>query len=441
MALSLKRAFLQADLSQEVPTVPKRPCCRKSQFLVQRTGGVVSGNGTTDCRSRTKQLSFADSRISSAEDSEEDDDVYSDLEDDCRPLKKSLSVISTPLDDYKVSRAVSQYSDDEETELDDCCKSASTHSRDGRRMSSLSSTRLHCHRKRSKSVLSTSFSSSASLTSYVGDQSTTRVSSSISSPVIMMNSSPAIIKEDCSAKPDFAKAYSVISTELMNSLPATSLDRYSPSPSSCSRSRNSPPERDFTARSRCFDYLVGAIDEVWARYCNATSHDEEIAYGYEIEDGRAVNSISPPLISMLSGTKRDEESISGTSSIEDGSGSELSASTAITDYDSDVNGKSKNLSTEMKKSTSLRQQPHCRVSEVPENMRLQKLKDRLIKAKYYLQDYVDSEELEDCLIFWKKWDLVKYSAIELVEDEDEDDVVEKTIDELETGRCTASIDA
>ena len=38
-------------------------------------------------------------------------------------------------------------------------------------------------------------------------------------------------------------------------------------------------------------------------------------------------------------------------------------------------------------------------------------------------------------LFWKRWDMIKYSTIELVEDDDDDEItIESTIEELENGR-------
>ena len=38
---------------------------------------------------------------------------------------------------------------------------------------------------------------------------------------------------------------------------------------------NSIPIADRNARTRCFEYLIGAIDEAWARYCDATTSFED----------------------------------------------------------------------------------------------------------------------------------------------------------------------
>lgn len=74
-------------------------------------------------------------------------------------------------------------------------------------------------------------------------------------------------------------------------------------------------------------------------------------------------------------------------------------------------------------------------SEQPGSVRLLNLKTRLMNAKYYFQDLVDADDLESSVAFWNRWDLIKYSAIELVEDDgDDDEVVEITTEKLEYGR-------
>lgn len=326
-------------------------------------GGTSSGSSCKRTRSITK-ASFDDSDVSN-----------SDLDDgsvELPRLVKTLSAISTPIEDGKLSKAVSQYSDDDE---DDDTNSFDTDQ----------ASNYHHRRRGSMHVVrraSTSFSSAA-------------------------GSPPSMPTGSGLSPSNFAKNSS------------TSLLPMLLSPSS---RRNYLPDADFVARSRCFDYLVGAIDEVWARYCDSTAHDEEVAYGYA-ESGENAIAVSP-----------DE-----TNTSEEEYGTEASASTSITEYDSDF--KRKNGASKPNMSVSIMGH-HRRVSEVPANVKLQKLKDRLIKAKYYLQDYVDSDDLDECSLFWKKWDLVKYSAIELVEDDDEDAVIEDTIDSLEEGRYyAASVDA
>lgn len=176
------------------------------------------------------------------------------------------------------------------------------------------------------------------------------------------------------------------------------------SSSSVKLMKSSMSETDRAARARCLDYLVGAIDEVWAMYCDATSYAEDETYGYEPN--------TPASISISENEEYSDASL---------------AETEITDYaELDIN-----LDSKLVQKNKQEQAKH--------QTSLQNLKDRLTNAKYYLQDYVDSDDFADCLAFWKRWDVVKYCTIELVEDEDEDDVVENTIEELENGRCPATI--
>lgn len=198
-------------------------------------------------------------------------------------------------------------------------------------------------------------------------------------------------------------------------------------------------DSDKSSRVRCFDYLVGAIDEAWARYCDVTTVAEDEVYGYN---------------TPLSVVTDDEDYLGNT--------------TDITDYESDVEGRSKNsIMGSRSISGSSTNHPsragaggHSRQSLISKDstsgprdsdehqavtnpsimsnhssVGLQALKDRLIKAKYYLQDLVESDDLPDIYAFWKRWDMIKYTIIELVEDDDDDDVIESTIEELENGRC------
>lgn len=153
---------------------------------------------------------------------------------------------------------------------------------------------------------------------------------------------------------------------------------------------------DQIARNRCFEYLVGAIDEAWARYCDATSYAEDEVFNKNSD-------YLPNTPASIAFSEPDDDDDEGYKS----------ASTNITEYDSEVDKK---------------------ISTQPSSLRLQHLKDRLLKAKYYLQDYVDSFEEDDCISFWRRWDLIKYATIELVEDDDDDEVIESTIEELEKGR-------
>lgn len=181
--------------------------------------------------------------------------------------------------------------------------------------------------------------------------------------------------------------------------------------SSTSMRRNMPDE-DKNGRARCFDYLVGAIDEAWARYCDAASYVEDETYGYNTP----------------------------CSVVTDDDDDDFGNSTDLTDYESDFE-KSSKLSHGRKPSIMHTNSFRLMTSDAssstgndPSSCQLLALKDRLIKAKYFLQDLVDSEDFNDASAFWKRWDMIKYATIELVEDDDEDEVIESTIDELEAGR-------
>lgn len=153
--------------------------------------------------------------------------------------------------------------------------------------------------------------------------------------------------------------------------------------------RNSALASDRMTRMRCFEYLVGAIDEAWASYCDMTTMAEDEA----LSQGTCVDSMeyqTPP--------ESDEEAIS-----------KLDKCLCL-------GSKACQESCSSKGSYSL-----------------QTLKDRLTKTKYYLQDLVDSDDYDDIYSFWRRWDMVKYATVELVEDDD-DEIVETTIEELEKGR-------
>ncbi|OBA18028.1 hypothetical protein METBIDRAFT_13936 [Metschnikowia bicuspidata var. bicuspidata NRRL YB-4993] len=185
--------------------------------------------------------------------------------------------------------------------------------------------------------------------------------------------------------------------------------------SSVNSSKNSMPVSDKSARARCFDYLVGAIDEAWARYCDAASHIENEAYGYNAP-GSSVT---------------DDEDDCG-------------VTTDLTDYDTDFEHKQVFKPIMLRKpsimgpSVQINATEQTSTSRDPSSCHLQALKDRLTKAKYFLQDLVDSEDYNDAYAYWKRWDMIKYATIELVEDDDDDDVVENTIEELENGRLFAN---
>ncbi|KAK6455508.1 uncharacterized protein RJT20DRAFT_135508 [Scheffersomyces xylosifermentans] len=177
---------------------------------------------------------------------------------------------------------------------------------------------------------------------------------------------------------------------------------------------NSIPDTDRAARSRCFEYLVGAIDEAWARYCDVTAYVEDEVYGYNTPASVATD---------------DEDYFENT--------------TDITDYE-DADFEEHHHKKQTQSQSQIRPRPSMTASSSTSSTnsskqntascQLQALKDRLTKAKYYLQDLVDSDDYSEVNCFWKRWDMIKYATIELVEDDDDDEIVETTIDELEGGR-------
>lgn len=292
---------------------------------------------------------------SSSSDSVSDSEDYNTcyIADQIRAKRRASSRISFSLD-KKLSQAVSQYSDDEDADYQFMTASASSNAEN-----------LDCKLSSSPSA------SSVCINNTNRNKQVARRSNSTGSFLQ--------ISDSCS--------------------------------SNSSSSKRSMPDSDKNSRSRCFDYLVGAIDEAWARYCNAASSIEDETYGYN----------SP---SSTAGSD-DEDDCGNT--------------TDLTDYESEPE-------TQMIKPV-MRRKPSIFGSAMPQSSleststdadlsscHLQALKDRLIKAKYFLQDLVDSDDYNDALDFWKRWDMIKYATIELVEDDDDDSVVEATIDDLEDGR-------
>lgn len=162
------------------------------------------------------------------------------------------------------------------------------------------------------------------------------------------------------------------------------------------------PESDRAARRSCFDYLVSAIDEVWAQYCLCTSSAETAIY-----DGGDLPS-SPV---SLCGEDDDEDYESGPGTPASDPQPPVPASTQ--------RGRSQSLAA----------------SEQPSSVRLLNLKKRLLNAKYYLTDLVEATDPVSSSEFWHRWDMIKYATIELVEEDgDDDDTVDSVCEELEEGR-------
>lgn len=192
-------------------------------------------------------------------------------------------------------------------------------------------------------------------------------------------------------------------------------------------SRKSALEQDQAARNRCFDYLVGAIDEAWARYCDATTY---------VEDEAQTNYDYLPNTPASLGPSEYEDELE--SDAEASSNEELLGnSPQYREPQKDNEGELKGCFTVPKIYCSALYSSDAESRGDSSHygpLRLQQLKDRLLKAKYFLQEYLDTLECRDAVTFWRRWDLVKYATIELVEDEDDDSIIESTVDDLEKGR-------
>ncbi|CCF57666.1 hypothetical protein KAFR_0D00200 [Kazachstania africana CBS 2517] len=199
-------------------------------------------------------------------------------------------------------------------------------------------------------------------------------------------------------------------------------------PGSFSSSRRYLVSReDLVSRERCYDYIIQCIDEVWARYCDTTSSAEAMVYGN-------VNGINEQFSSHYHHSSKaltlsdddeteyedNESTVSFTESKYDYSDGEYdgykSETTNATEYETDSS-------------------EHRTVSKLPDSMKLESLKCRLTKAKNDLEQFYDSDNYSDCVAFWQRWDMIKYRAVEVMEEDDDDEVVQATLEELEAGRC------
>lgn len=158
------------------------------------------------------------------------------------------------------------------------------------------------------------------------------------------------------------------------------------------------PRSDLIARERCFDYIVQSIDEVWARYVDSSSNAETMTYYYQ-------------------GKKNNNLDCRDTSF--DSTPDESSSCSEDEGDDVDDEGYNSEVTT-------------C--TEDVDIKNLQSLKYRLTNAKNDLELNYDSHELYDSIEFWRRWDMIKYSAVELMEDDDDDELIESVIEELEEGR-------
>lgn len=194
---------------------------------------------------------------------------------------------------------------------------------------------------------------------------------------------------------------------------------------SCSLRKSQVSKSDLVARERCFDYIVQSIDEVWARYCDTTSSAEAVVYnnfGAKTQVGVKIPSLQSHKTLNISENETDSDNctLGGTedpdTEDDDESSGYKSEATNPTEYETD-HGENRT------------------VSNLPDSVKLQSLKHRLTKAKNDLELVYDSKQLDDSVSFWRRWDMIKYSAVEMMEDDDDDDVIENAIEELEQGRC------
>lgn len=210
-------------------------------------------------------------------------------------------------------------------------------------------------------------------------------------------------------------------------------------PSSFSSKKNQTPKVDMMARERCLDYIVQSIDEVWARYCDTTSNAEAVFYGGGARKNRTVGNSAYVLSSSYTHSKRDKALRVSTGA---GSSSELGSEIDddILNEDTDFHGENGTRDDaethEANTTDSETDQSESRtVSNLPDSVKLQSLKSRLTKAKEDLEQVYDSAEYADCCAFWQRWDMAKYSAVEMMEEDDDDELIENVIEELEQGRC------
>lgn len=136
-------------------------------------------------------------------------------------------------------------------------------------------------------------------------------------------------------------------------------------------------EFDTSARQRCFDYLLSAIDAIWAEYCDSTSAAESQLY------------LPQSPVSEASSASSEENA--GSSS------------------------------------------HHVAISSQPESQRLMRMKQRLLDAKYKLTDLAGKCDPDASSQFWKYWDALRYTLVEIVDGEDEDEATD-VLEDLEAGR-------
>lgn len=204
--------------------------------------------------------------------------------------------------------------------------------------------------------------------------------------------------------------------------------------SSSSTRRSQVSKLDLSARERCFDYIVQSIDEVWARYCDTTSSAEAKVYGNLSTQRAALKQQHQPKLATCGLRKPLNISDKDT---ESESECEFEGSLPnIEDYDEDNSGYKSEATNPTEYETDYGESRT--VSNLPDSVKLQSLKFRLTNAKNDLEQVYDSKEEQDSDSFWRRWDMIKYSAVEMMEEDDDDEIIENVIEELEQGRCYAN---
>ncbi|KAG0683094.1 hypothetical protein C6P40_000476 [Pichia californica] len=426
MSMSLKRRITSAQSAQ--PKLVKRKCLKKITKANKK-----STNNSKDGILINKLCSYKNNVSSVSSSEEDDDDSDIDASDRSKELKvKSLRFANSI--DSKLSKAVSQYSDDDDDQEEEEEEYENDNDNED-----VNDNESHSSTSSEHTLINESMSRNSDINGSNRSNSMGKKRNPLTNDILNVNyvSGHGLLNN---------KRYSVNLSDVVSSIPNNSNNQivgndnfYSFNITNKSPKHGNIPRYDFIARSRCFEYLVGAIDEAWARYCDSTSYDEDLAYGFDNsqrdETGTSSNVANTP------------NSNTYTSDDDEGYKTEFSATTTVTEYDSDFHFQNNNkprsfsminntLST--KNNNNNMKNTNRRVSEVPENVRLQELKDRFTKSKYYLEDLVDSDLYNDCLAFWAKWDLIKYSIVDFVEEDEEDDDIERKIDELESGRFAGS---
>ncbi|KAI5969645.1 hypothetical protein CANMA_001308 [Candida margitis] len=174
---------------------------------------------------------------SSEDDDSEDEQSCYDAEQ-IRAKRRASTRASFSIDP-KLSRAISQYSDDEDEEdVQEGCYNAKVKS-------------PRCSRRTSDSSIK------------------------------ILRSEDEIENLDCKLASSPVNSSLSLKKMLVNGVNECDLDEEEEEEEEESDSNNqSVAVADRNARARCFEYLVGAIDEAWARYCDATTYAEDEVHGY-----------------------------------------------------------------------------------------------------------------------------------------------------------------